>query len=577
MKNVNTTLTSETMYVNSLGRIVDAICEKNGVKDYENTATRLIEQLWDIKDALLEKQGETIKAVADGTADMTKVPMTYREGLEAIRCAVLGHEWTREKFLFVCIKPVKTSVDLLGKTASELVTNMKLSELPKSSNSEDVIGINAKLSYVTEYTGFSSNVKEQEGYFFPFAFEASDKVKEAYFKVIDLGDKEASNAKKDVKCDTENVCFLGKTEKEVVRKRVVISTIREDGVEEKFYIKGSDFVLDGKKKTSLNTKFTIGPNGFGEYKSLSDFITNVDEDAIEVSLQKGVTYEDNLDIPAGKKVTLNLNGAKLTSKESSKHTIVNNGVLILTDPSKIGVVDNEYHQHASLYNEKNAVCTVMGGTFTRSKENGKNSTESGGNSFYTIVNHGSMTIGEGVRITQNGKFSSLVENGWYDGSQNTEKTESVMIIAGGVFDGGLNTIKNDDYGVLSINAGTFKNCTQSAILNWNKASIAGGTFTVSADASFCILNKFQNEECDKGILKISGGKFDGGKTLISTDGTDSTVEITDGKFTISDKLIEATENSKVSISGGKFNKAFDKKYLAENALLAKTPTYLEVL
>ena len=57
---------------------------------------------------------------------------------------------------------------------------------------------------------------------------------------------------------------------------------------------------------------------------------------------------------------------------------------------------------------------LNGGTYTRSQEKGTSEEDSGSNSYYTILNHGTMTINEGVTINQGadgaGKFSSLIEN-----------------------------------------------------------------------------------------------------------------------------------------------------------------------
>ena len=77
-----------------------------------------------------------------------------------------------------------------------------------------------------------------------------------------------------------------------------------------------------------------------------------------------------------------------------------------------------------------------------------------------------MTINEGVTVNQGengaGKFSSLIENGWYNGNNNTGGELSVMTINGGTFSGGLNTIKNDDYGELTIKGGTFSSYAQAS-------------------------------------------------------------------------------------------------------------------
>ena len=82
-----------------------------------------------------------------------------------------------------------------------------------------------------------------------------------------------------------------------------------------------------------------------------------------------------------------------------------------------------------------------------------------------------------------------------------------MVIHGGTFTGGLNTIKNDDYGKLTINGGTFTNVAQAAVLNWNETTINNGTF-VSDQA--VILNGKLDDEMDKGKLIINGGSFTAG-------------------------------------------------------------------
>lgn len=221
---------------------------------------------------------------------------------------------------------------------------------------------------------------------------------------------------------------------------------------------------------------------------------------VTVSLAEDVT-EDAV-IPADTTVTLDLNGHTITNQ--ADHTIHNYGNLTIEGE---GTIDNVSHGRAAVYNELGASALLKGGTYTRSQENGSNSSISGGNSYYNIVNHGDMTIEEGVVVRQDGKFSSLIENGWYNGNQNTTKKPSNMVIHGGTFTGGLNTIKNDDYGKLTINGGTFTNVAQAAVLNWNETTINNGTF-VSDQA--VILNGKLDDEMDKGKLIINGGSFTAG-------------------------------------------------------------------
>ena len=139
------------------------------------------------------------------------------------------------------------------------------------------------------------------------------------------------------------------------------------------------------------------------------------------------TAEDIV-IPEGAELTLNLNGKTLTNQEN--HTITNKGTLTITGD---GTVDNVTHARAAIQNEPGGNVVLNGGAYTRSKENGQNAEASGGNSYYNIVNHGTMEINSGVSVTQNGQFSSMIENGWYNGSQNTGKENSVLTINGGTF------------------------------------------------------------------------------------------------------------------------------------------------
>ena len=271
--------------------------------------------------------------------------------------------------------------------------------------------------------------------------------------------------------------------------------------------------------------------GDTEYETLQSAIdaANVNE---TIQLVKSVN--ESVTIPEGKTFTLDIGSNTLTNIEGS-HTITNKGIVTITGS---GTIDNVSHEKAALWNEGTA--TLTGNTYTRSQENGQGDTDSGGNSYYTIVNHETMTINEGTTVTQNGKFSSMVENGWYDGTQNESKTESVLIINGGNFTGGLNTIKNDDYGKLTINNGTFNNVAQAAVLNWNDTTITNGTFNVDDSADCVVMNGYlsTDNDSDKGVLNIEGGTFSVG----STNSTDVV------------SLFSSTQHcGNINISGGTLN------------------------
>ena len=326
-------------------------------------------------------------------------------------------------------------------------------------------------------------------------------------------------------------------------------------------IYGGTFSSDVSKYVAENAAITEGPdgtftvneldetNGVAEvggryYASLQKAVDNAGKGETVTLLQD--TAEDIV-IPEGAELTLNLNGKTLANHEN--HTITNKGTLTITGD---GTVDNVTHARAAIQNEPGGNVVLNGGAYTRSKENGQNAEASGGNSYYNIVNHGTMEINSGVSVTQNGQFSSMIENGWYNGSQNTGKENSVLTINGGTFSGGLNTIKNDDYGELVINDGTFTSMSQAAFLNWNVATVNGGTFDAAGASNGVILNGYIDGTMDQGKLTINGGTFNAGeKTVITTmgGGTHSgDIEITGGPLNGSIVLTDSSEGARLTIT-----------------------------
>ena len=258
-------------------------------------------------------------------------------------------------------------------------------------------------------------------------------------------------------------------------------------------------------------------------------------------LDKDVTLTAGaLTVKSGATVTLDLGTFTLTNK-AGEHTIVNNGTLTITGT---GTVDNISHARAALVNKEGATAELNGGSFTRSKENGQNKEDSGGNSYYNIQNFGKMTINDGVLVKQDGGFSSMVANGYYDGTNKTNTP--TLIIKGGKFIGGLNTIKNDDCGKLTINNGVFENVEQHAVFNVNEAEIKGGTYAMDGNDSV-LYNRKYNDTNDKGLLTVEGGTFtakDGVPTIKVYD-ENSKPTITGGTFS-SDVSTYATEGTAVA-------------------------------
>ena len=232
----------------------------------------------------------------------------------------------------------------------------------------------------------------------------------------------------------------------------------------------------------------------------------------------------NVTIPTGKNITLDLNGNKLTNIDDNTITVENGATLTVTGT---GTVDNVTHGKAAVYNK--GTITLAGGTYERSAEAGKDANNDGGNSFYTVLNHGDMTVEADVVVNNKGKYSSLFENGYYNYNNSDGVVNPKLTINGGTFDGGLNTIKNDDNATLTIKGGTFQNYTQAAFQNHHIATVEGGTFIGRGSAKAvlqCGVCNGTDDTHDKHELTISSGYFFGEITK-----TVGTITITGGYFT----------------------------------------------
>ena len=333
------------------------------------------------------------------------------------------------------------------------------------------------------------------------------------------------------------------------------------------------FAWAAEQPTAITADTTTLSNG-------TSYILNGD-----VTLSQGA-----LTIPENTTVSINLNNHKLTNKDGN-HTIVNNGALTITGR---GTVDNVSNAKAALYNDAGATATLNGGTYTRSKEAGKSADNSGGNSYYTLKNFGTMTINSGVTVNQgangNGKYSSLVANGWQNAGNPSKNQEpsiqdggAQMTITGGTFNGGLNTIKNDDCGTLTVSGGTFQNYTQTAFQNHNIATVNGGTF-IAAEGTSAVINcgvaSCPVTDNDKHEATINGGVFIGKITK-----TAGTISINGGVFKTQvsgstqkgELYVYPSTNPVAEIGGFKFSNLADAAYAAADGdtitLLANTTLY----
>lgn len=279
-------------------------------------------------------------------------------------------------------------------------------------------------------------------------------------------------------------------------------------------------------------------------------------DGATITLDKDYTEDITID----KALTIDLNGKKLTNSAGDTITVNANGNLTITGN---GTVDNVTHGKAALRIKENGKATLNGGYFNRSQEKGKGASESGENSFYTLINNGELIINNGAVVTtasedsKLGRFSSLVENGYqsHQGSTNYP----TLTINGGTFKGGINTIKNDDNGITNIYGGKCENYFQACVQNHHKTTIYNGEFSADVSSAWSVLNCGSCASVDAihdaHELVIKNGNFKG-----DVRASVGTVKIEGGSFEAS---FTKAENATIEISGGTFSDTKSaKEYLA---------------
>lgn len=281
-------------------------------------------------------------------------------------------------------------------------------------------------------------------------------------------------------------------------------------------------------------------------------------------------YTEDITIPSGKNVRIDLNGKKLTSATKDTITVELGATLTITGEGEI--VNNK--NGAAIFN--NGTTTIQSGTIRKTNKE-----------YYNIANHGTMTINGGLVINETAyvageSHGSLVENGYYNYTSTdplkgyvpgVNQANPKLTIYGGEFNGGLNTIKNDDGATLEIYNGTFKNNIQVAVLNWHIATINGGTFEVPLGKDkTTVCNGKYDENYAKGLLTVNGGTFNA-EYFIEVNSSSSkkgNVKINDGTFNTSKGILNPVnlgEGSNIqtdlTISGGEFETEVEDKYKAE--------------
>ena len=307
------------------------------------------------------------------------------------------------------------------------------------------------------------------------------------------------------------------------------------------------YIYNSETKTvePLGETNAVAKIGGTYYKTLADAVTAAD--TTTVTLLKDTT--ENVTIPTGKTITLDLNGKTLSGgKNNNKAALLNNGTVTIKDSS-----------------------ATKTGTIKREDD-----ADNTGTSYYVIKNLGTMTIEQANVINHSGykktnPSGSMVGSSLICNGDREDDQETTLTINDGVFEQqNFLAVKNGTMGILNVNGGKFTS-KHSAIQNWYKADIKGGEINgqLWTDAFTWGENGYS-----AGVTKISGAtKFTGeivmDITLYTgiTKGKIPTLEISGGEMNVTNwriTLAAANAGAKPVITGGLFSSEPAEKYIAEN-------------
>ena len=276
-------------------------------------------------------------------------------------------------------------------------------------------------------------------------------------------------------------------------------------------------------------------------------------------------YTDSVII--SKDITIDFAGHSLTTNGHGIYVESGAEVVITGD----GSINATGSVHAAIVNE--GTLTVESGSFNSAN-------------WYTVKNFSVMNINGGTftQGDENKANSSLIANGWYDGSKVNgsndlgvvppEKGSSavaVLTINGGEFvhKTTTSTIKSDDWSKTTITEGTFESQNGFLIQATGTVNVSGGTFTgYNAIATIYGLENEFGPEFEPGILTISDGTFNA-QYLYRADGIGE-VTVIGGTFNLGTGLVVAA-SSRVSteITGGTYTVTVDESYIPDGYLLTQ--------
>ena len=307
----------------------------------------------------------------------------------------------------------------------------------------------------------------------------------------------------------------------------------------------SDFNAATGTVSAIPVEQAVVSVGAKNYKTLAAAIKAVPDNTKTTITLRNACQEDVV-IPAGKNIVLDLNGQTLSN--SKDHTITNNGTLTIQGD---GTIDCTTHARGAVNN--NGTLTISGGTLTRSVDVPKT------NSWYVVNNAkgATMTI-DGGEIIGNSTYSSCVRN-----------LGNATVSGGTIRQDKMIAFKNDDTGVLTVTGGKIISEDQ-AIQNWKTAEVKGGEI----EGRIYTWGYVEKGQEYAGETTISGGKVTGDVAAVNYDGQTAKpdVKITGdaeiigslktcnydgGKFT--DKNND--DGSKLTVSGGSFSQTVNKDHL----------------
>ena len=272
--------------------------------------------------------------------------------------------------------------------------------------------------------------------------------------------------------------------------------------------------------------------GSKKYETLADAIRLA---AKGKTIQLLTDATENITIAANKQITLDLNGYTLNGGTgTAKATILNEGTVTITDTS-----------------------AGKTGTIKRDDQGIEGET-----SYYVIKNIGTMVIDQ-ANVVNNSGYKKANSSGSMVGSSlicnGDDDPQASLTINGGTFkQPNFLVVKNGTNGTLTVNGGTLTS-NHSAVQNWNKAQILGGSLT----------GQIWTDAWVEGAIgeTIIGGdaQFTGEIVVDITGKVPPTLKIEGGSLDVTSWRVTsaaAAANATVAVSGGTFTAAVPENYCA---------------